>query len=51
MYEGKEYIIGSEGSFWRVYWRDVMAGVCQEDFDTIEDAMAFVKDLEGEQTE
>jgi len=25
--------------------------VCQEDFDTIEEAMEFIKDLQGEQTE
>ena len=51
MFEGKEYIIGSEGNCWRVYWREAMAGVCQEDFDTIEEAMEFIKDLQGEQTE
>jgi hypothetical protein len=48
MYEDWEYLIGSEGSCWRVYWREAMAGVCQEDFDTIEEAMAFIKDLQGE---
>ena len=46
-----EYVIGSEGEGWRVYWREAMAGVCQEAFDTIEEAMAFIKDLQGEQTE